>query len=143
MSDFPTLSEEINRKAFETIQKLSFDFRNGNITEGQFKYGVDIAWSILAGLVDTDCIAMFGELGDMSKSISYSERHVFRNNDGSLVLIIDSKQGSLAYKIWDKDGNVKSKTISYKDEPNPRLLAKYKIEALMNSLYKTGYIKIV
>jgi hypothetical protein len=142
MSNVPTLDEELNRKSFETIRKIHDDFALGKITKQQYKYGIDIAWSIVAGLVEADIVRMFELLDKDSSSISFSERIAFRSKDGKNAVIIDSKRGFVVLKLIATGAENVMKAYDFREEPNPYLCGKNKVEALIQNLEKSGFERL-
>lgn len=143
MSDLPTIQEEINRKAFETLQKLVNDFNLGKISRSQYKYGVDIAWSFTSGLVDEEMRLMFEQLGKETISISLSEKTVFRHlKSGIDILVIDSKSGAVVFKRMHQGSPDKVDFFDFREEPNPYLAAKQKIEQMRDALIAKGFVQL-
>jgi len=62
MSALPTLQEEVNRKAFETITWLTLAVTQKKITPEQFSTGIDSLFMAVSGLVtDKDFIIIITE----------------------------------------------------------------------------------
>lgn len=143
MSDIPTIQEEINRKAFETLQKIVNDFNLGKISKSQYRYAVDIAWSALSGLFDDEMRMMFEQLSRDTQSVSLSEKTVFRHlKSGIDILLIDSKTGAVVFKRLHKDLPDKVDFFDFREEPNPYLAAKQKIEQMRDSLISKGFVQL-
>lgn len=56
MKAVPTLSEEIDRKAFETIEWLFHSLHEGRLTQDQFSAGVDTLFMAVSGLTKNEFI---------------------------------------------------------------------------------------
>lgn len=62
MSQLPTLQEEIDRKAIDTLTWLTLAVSQEKITPQQFSTGVDVLFMAVSGLVhDKDFIHLIGE----------------------------------------------------------------------------------
>ena len=143
MSNVPSLQEELNRKTLETLEKINADYTLGKISKAQYKYGVDIAWSCVAGLVEQDLIRMFEWLDKDTKSISYSEKTVYRHlKSGIDIVIIDSKTGLLLYKRLHQGSPDKVQAFDLRAEPNPYLAAKEKLQQLDSDLINKGFVRL-
>lgn len=56
MSSVPTLYEEINRKALETLEGLVGKHRDGDLSDKEFTVGLGAIYDCLAGLADKEII---------------------------------------------------------------------------------------
>ena len=143
MSNVPTLSEEINRKTFETLQKIHADFSLGKINKMQYKYAVDIVWSNIAGLVDDDLVIMMEQFSKEVKSISCSEKSFFWNpTNGLAILLIDSKNGLVLFKAMYSGKESKITSYDLRGEPNPYLAGKNKREQLTAAFASKGFVEL-
>ncbi|CAB4121770.1 hypothetical protein UFOVP26_24 [uncultured Caudovirales phage] len=52
----PTLYEEINRKALETLESLVGRHRDGGITDNEFTIALGTMYDCLAGLADKEIV---------------------------------------------------------------------------------------
>ena len=143
MSDHPSLREEVNRKAFEVLEKINTDYTLGKINKAQFKYGVDIAWLLVSGLISEDIFKMFELLGQEANSISYSEKSYYRHPVyGWTIVLIDSKVGLIIFKLMKLGDKDKVNSFDFRQEPNPYLSAKAKFEYLEAGFIKAGFVKL-
>lgn len=142
MSDTPTPLEEIDRKAFETLQTINSDLECGKITESQFKYGIDIAWLIASGLVKKDTEYMFEVLGEEAKLANCNERKYFRHEDGRNIVITDSKKGLLSLKLIRKGAKESITKYDLREEPNPYIAGKIQAAKLVDAVKKNGFVRI-
>lgn len=142
MSEIPSLKEEINRKAFETLERINSDFTLGKINKAQFKYGIDIAWSLVSGLIAEDIFRMFEILSSQATSISYSQKSYFRNKDNWIITLIDSKTGLILFKLIRQGVQDNVKTHDMREESNPSLAGKLKMEELTKAILNKGFFEI-
>jgi hypothetical protein len=60
-TEIPTLQEELDRKAFETLEWLTYSVDQGRITPEQFSVGVDVLFMTVSGLLKKDFINLITE----------------------------------------------------------------------------------
>lgn len=142
MSDIPSLREEVNRKCLETLQKLHDDYTLGKINNGQYKYAIDICWSLVAGLIDDGNRQIIEQFSRETTAISYSEKSYFRNEEGLVVVIIDSKAGLLLFKLIKQGEKDKINTFDFREEQNPTLAAKNKLVEIVQSISNKGFVRL-
>jgi hypothetical protein len=73
----PTIHEEIERKAWQTLEWLSESFHKGRLTEQQFSTGYDALFMAVSGLVDDGgFLEAVSEAGNLANSSKYvTKRH--------------------------------------------------------------------
>lgn len=98
--DLPTVEEELDRKAIETLEQLLLRRQQGKITEAQFDVGLDALFSVAAGLVRDD----FAEL------ISLAGNEIDRNDSSFIQRRVFVKGGSILYI----NSNLDSETVIVK-----------------------------
>lgn len=116
MSQVPELREEINRKAFDTLEWLLSSQRAGNLTDVQLHTGVHAVWNTVSGLV-TDSV---GELISTATAVcaeaaAWEKRHFVK--EGTLVTVAH-QAGESAFEARVRQGV--SKRIEVKKYDNPR-----------------------
>ena len=142
MSDY-NIQEEIDRKALETICKLANDRDQGRITESQYSYGLDILWSAIAGMVDTD-LALMMEVAKVKKEgASFFTREYYCGGKGHIAKITNTHRGIVVFDLSLYDGTHQSrKLFDFREEPNPYVAAKQKFQELGDGLVAKGFNSI-
>lgn len=103
-SDLPTLQEELDRKAIETLEWLLVRMINGNMSRAAAEAALDALWGIASGLVRQDFTELFSATADEFKEhdASYKVKRVFINErNGSVAVIqheINTSLVELLYK---------------------------------------------
>jgi len=65
--NFPTLREELDRKAFQTLDWLFTSLDNGKLTAAQFSTGLDALFMATSGLVDDEIATLVTGAASMAK----------------------------------------------------------------------------
>lgn len=73
-STVPVLQDEINRKAFETMEWLTNSLANGSLSARQFSTGVDALFMGVAGLVSGDIMEMMTLATHLANSSPQTEK---------------------------------------------------------------------
>lgn len=135
MNDVPTLKEEVERKAIETLEKLAVDLDLGRINEAQYAYGLDILWSASAGIAGEDFKAMMEVARPVKKSAARFTREYYRTPNGErLAKITNTHEGVVMVEVGKNDGELQRQVFDFRQEPNPAQLAKQKFQALGDTL---------
>lgn len=138
--NIPTLGEEIERKAFETIEKMHDDFKFSRITAEQFSYGIDILWSAVAGLAGRDFTVAMEMLGEMKTE---SARKVYLSRaDGAIVRLIDNLAGQVKLTLIQPYKVPEDREFNLTEAPMPLAAARSKILTLTRSFIERGFTEI-
>jgi hypothetical protein len=81
-TDLPTLQEEIDRKAFETLEWLTHSVAQGRITAHQFSTGVDVLFMAVSGLLRKDFIELVSEAQALCPTSAIELKRVFSRAPG-------------------------------------------------------------
>jgi hypothetical protein len=100
MSDVPSLQDELNRKTFETVDRLFADLQNGRVTDAQYDYGIEILWNAVAGLVDRDFMDIAAEMRTLKKDETFLTKWYMRNAKGDTVVLANSHKGKVKMTVY-------------------------------------------
>lgn len=91
----PSIRDELQRKAFEHLERLVVQLDRGEINEAMFDAGVRAIWACVSGLVDEWLIDTISEIRDKIDGSFYDRRQFMKKDDGELrVLWLTRKLGS-------------------------------------------------
>jgi hypothetical protein len=65
LDDFPSLRQELDRKALEAVEFLTQSLKLGKITQHQYSTGLDVLSMNLNGLVDSGFVELLTEAGNL------------------------------------------------------------------------------
>ncbi|MFT4064349.1 hypothetical protein [Paraburkholderia sp.] len=85
-TDVPTLQEELDRKAFETLEYLTWSVDQGRITAEQFSTGVDVLFMTVSGLLKKDFIDLVTEAQKLCPSEPATLKRSF--TDGAALMTV-------------------------------------------------------
>ena len=86
MSVLPSLQEELDRKAFQTMEWLTNACDKAKISEAQFSTGVDALFMATSGLVDSDILTLVSQATEIAgKATTGVRRHFVK--DGTIVTL--------------------------------------------------------
>lgn len=77
LSEVPSLRDEIDRKAFEQLERLAAQLETGRISAAQFDCGVQTVWNCVSGLASEFIIQTISEIKDSRKGESHKDRRLF------------------------------------------------------------------
>ena len=81
MSALPSLQDELNRKAFQTMEWLSNASDKAKISEAQFSTGVDALFMATSGLVDAGILALVSQASQIAgKGSAEVKRHFIKGD---------------------------------------------------------------
>jgi hypothetical protein len=81
-SELPTLQEEVDRKAFETLEWLTHSVAQGRISAHQFSTGVDVLFMTVSGLLRKDFIELISEAQALCPDAPLELKRVFSRAPG-------------------------------------------------------------
>lgn len=140
----PELRDEINRKAFETIEKITRDDQSGRITKGQFAYAVDVLWSVVSGLVEKDITIMMEVMGNTPDDGSFFTRTYLRDAKGNIAKVTNLHDGRVRFELIPiRHGEAAAdKIYDFRPEIETMKCAKNKELAIIDILIAKGYEEI-
>jgi hypothetical protein len=80
-TDVPTLQEEIDRKAFETLEWLCYSVDQGRMTADQFSVGIDVLFMTVSGLLKKDFIDLITAAQEQCPKEPLVLKRVFAHKD--------------------------------------------------------------
>jgi hypothetical protein len=94
--ELPTLQEEIDRKAFETLEWLTYSVAQGRMTAHQFSTGIDVLFMTVSGLLKNDFIGLITAAQELCPKEPLHLKRSF--SDGSAVMTVEWTVGS--EQVW-------------------------------------------
>jgi len=140
MNDVPTLQEELDRKALETIEKMEVDLEQGRITVEQYAYGVDLIWLSWAGLVSKDLMPLIEIMGE--KKGASATRAFFYRGDGRAVVITNDLKGKVLIESFSRGDLPDAQGIDRTNEPNPSVAGRRVYEQVIARFIERGFTQI-
>lgn len=138
INEVPSLDDEINRKAFNTIEWLFAAQQCGDIDSRQFNTGVDALFMATSGLVDDEMLTLINSAGELSDtSAPLTKRHFYKA--GSLISL-RFDQGEDSYSVTTRlpNGESTEKRVLELDGNK----AREKIARLGILIVMKGYVEI-
>lgn len=83
-NELPTLQEEVDRKAFETLEWLTHAVSEGRMTAHQFSTGIDVLFMTVSGLLRKDFIELVSEAQALCPDTKLELKRVFWSPAGLL-----------------------------------------------------------
>jgi hypothetical protein len=140
--EIPTIREEIDRKALETIEKLQFDLSSGRINSQQYSYGISILWSAVSGLANDDFRQIIELMGEQVKKTPNITRSHFYSEKGVAARIINAHDGRVVLTMFRQSSSNDMKKYDFREEPNASALGLEQYEKLRTKLKDSGFIEI-
>ena len=84
MSALPSLQDELNRKAFQSMEWLTNAFDKGKVSEAQFSTGVDVLFMATSGLVDGEILTLVTQASTLARQVPEQVRRHFIM-DGTII----------------------------------------------------------
>jgi hypothetical protein len=103
----PTISEEINRKAFETIDWLHTAVDRGHISKVQFGTGINALFMAVSGLVRQDIFDLITESSNVFVgTVSKESRHFISN---TTVISLSWNYGDDFVRVTTREHGIKKR----------------------------------
>lgn len=99
LSEVPTLRDEIDRKAFEHLERLAKQLDDGRITPSMFDAGVSAVWNCVSGIASEAVIRTVSEVKDMWCESDLKDRRLFA------TLNVESRQWETLILTRDLSGD--------------------------------------
>lgn len=88
LSEVPNLRDEIDRKAFEQLERLAGQLESGKINQAMFNIGVQSVWNCVSGLASEWVIDTITEVKEMWVESELLDARVFYDpSEGAILLI--------------------------------------------------------
>jgi hypothetical protein len=133
----PSVKDEVNRKAFATMEWLFASHQRGDMDARQFNTGVDSLFMATSGLVDEEMMGLMHAAGQLvDSSLPIVKRHFFKSGK-VLTLLWGSGQSTWTatetFSDPDTGGKTRIKTESSAEA------AKEKLDQMALMLLMRGY----
>lgn len=135
-AEVPPIKDELQRKAFEHMEHMAIQLESGRMSEAQFDAGVRAVWACVSGLVDKWLIDTISEIQDKHDA-SFNDYRVLSNGTDSMLLY-RRIGGAVVYASPFVESH-KSRRWDFSDEPNPSFAALKKMDAMQETLTRSGY----
>lgn len=138
MAAIPNLREELDRKAFETVQWLFSSLDQAKITVEQFSTGIDTIFMVVAGLADEQIVDLVTTADTFCPDEAVTiKRHFLKKN--ALVSVARQVGESSVHLIARVEGTVKTEKTTECDTPKDALAH---VETVGRLMMKNGYTEI-
>ena len=142
LSEVPSVRDEIDRKAFEQLERLAAQLETGRITEAQFDTGVQTVWQCVSGIASEFIIQTISEINDSRKNESHLDRRLFvtflRDKGQWETLILTRGVGTGILKLRSIPPGRKT-DWDFSETANPAHEAKKKQGQVTEILLKKGF----
>lgn len=134
IEDLPSMSEELERKTFEQLERLVTQLDRGEISDAQFDASITTIWHCVSGLVGntlTDTISAMSGRGE------HSDGRVFVN--GPRILVVTRQLAKGLVGVFSPDRSTTGRVYDMRDELIPSKAAKEKQDEISNKLINQGW----
>lgn len=121
-NEVPNLRSEIDRKAFEQLERLSSQLEKGQINNAMFHVGVMTVWNCVSGLASEFITSTISEIRDMTtEAESIEVTTLVKEGGGNDVVTIGRhrKTGDILVNIVNASGHSAQARFSFADYPCP------------------------
>lgn len=139
MEDFPTVHQELNRKALEAAENLVRSFEQGQILEGQLTVGLTAIWDAVSGFLTPDVRGVFEKLPTRPER-PVRDLRVLHDRRGNAALVSRRVGGTKVTAISLKIGSAKK--FDTAEKADPELAAKRRFDGLLDHLKAKGFEEI-
>ena len=142
----PTLEEELNRKAWETLDDLLRRHDQGKITQAQFDLALDVLFNALSGLVDREFVKVLSGTAEVFKHRdgSYSIRELLVSPTGELAMV-EREVGEEGFTIkMGLSGGAWSRVVkkSFNEALAPSKAAQEGMARVVDQLIERGFKRL-
>ena len=143
MSEVPTLREEIDRKAFEQLERLAGQLETGRINDAQFDVGVHTVWNCVSGLASEWVIQTLGEIRDSRKGEAHKDRRFMVGFEEGMweVLILSRDLGGGKLTLRGIPAG-RSRDWDFTECPNPSAECVKKQNQVTEALVAKGFRRV-
>ena len=141
----PTAKEELNRKAFETLEGLLLARDQEKINDDQLDVAVDAIFGCVGGLAEDPLLEVISEIKLQTKR-TYKERHLLVSKSGTLYLIervIGAGKVVVSMATQPFAGEwLQTQTKDCSEEVVPTLAAQKGVAKLIKMLLAKGFVEV-
>lgn len=140
LSEVPSVQSEIDRKAFQTLEKLARQLENGEINQAMFNVGVRTIWDCTAGIASTMVMDTVSEVKEIWITDDMRDMRVlYHPLKGAVAL--ERKLGEVALTLSQVPGGMIRKW-DFSGELNGSRKALKSQDATEAALISRGYVKV-
>lgn len=141
LSEIPSLRDEIDRKAFEQLERLAGQLETGRINDAQFDTGVQSVWNCVSGLASEWVIQTISEVKDAKKGEAFQDRRLFlkKTDTGFSLAILARQLGGGEVRLLSVPATKTPGKFDCSDDPNPSACALQQQNKLTQALLTKGY----
>lgn len=137
---WPSFTEELNRKAFEQLERLALQLERGQINEAMFDTGIRSVWHCVSGLVEPWIVDIISETKDKLDGSFFDRRMLVKSVGPDLVdyIWISRQLGDGKLKLRSSELSL-SKDWDFSDEIIPSKAAKEMQDKVVAAMIEKGY----
>lgn len=142
IEELPTLKQELQRKAFDQLERLVMQLDRGEINMAQFDTGVKSVWHCVSGLVDQNLIETIEEVKRHAKiDTSFIDSRILMKENRIAFLLRKIGGNAVSLKIEGAENPYDPYTASFNfgDELIPAKSAKEQQEQLTKKFLDNGW----
>lgn len=146
VEEYPSYSEEVQRKAYDTLAMLAARRENKTIGDGEFLACMDALAYAYGGLLDTDFMRLVDGFRDTVKTSSEASRSYafYRTADKSFVVLLKNlKIGILKVMGRDATGELKVTVKRFDKEDDPIMATEAHFGKMKANLVNIGFDEFV
>lgn len=140
MSEAPSLREELDRKALETLEQMESDLESGRISLAQYSYGVGLIWSSWAGLVSKGLMPLIEIMG--GKSVARETKSYLYRGDGQALVVTHDHKGMVRIEAFSPGQFPDVRIVDRSAEPNSFIAGREAYQKAVAALLSRGYCEI-
>jgi hypothetical protein len=140
----PTAKEELNRKAFETLEGLLLARDQEKINDDQLDVAVDAIFGCVGGLAETPLLEVISEIKLQTKR-TYKERHLLVRAETLYLIerVIGAGKVIVNMAIQPFTGTwQKTQVKDYSEAVVPTLAAQRGVARLIKMLLEKGFVEV-
>lgn len=137
-SGVPVLQDEINRKAFETMDWLVGSLVGGRMSARQFSTGVDALFMGVAGLVGRDIMEMMSMATYRADSSAQAEKVFLVKGDAVMRLMWMVGEREVWQEVFRNASSIASKSHIFADSA----AARDGLQKLTERMVSAGYVAL-
>ena len=139
----PTLQEEIDRKARDTLYRTLEQYRSGEFSKAEYLATVKGAWSAIAGLCDPEIMDLFQQFFTIVSEVESFEQTTLRK--GAMRFVVSRNRQTNDIEVYGFTAtNEKRKSHSF--DPiqcaNPRAESVQTYNGIIEKLKTNGFVSL-
>ena len=136
--ELPNLSEELNRKTFETLFSAYTDYKAKRISESSLRQTLSVVFSIVAGLVNNDLIELIAEIEGELGPVKTPKEYEIWEAGKDLVFVVEHDNADESFTV--KTGRYETvKRCQFPESIELGAKRAAKLEKIRDYLINQGY----